>query len=291
MTARIASLLRTAREVSRRIWASLPLGFRILALFDNLAADSTDVFGRMIYAEFLRRGVKGMPPIRGKSPEEYIALIGERGLNDKNLSSKLPPGYGKEFAVKARNILRKKYPEHIIDEAMSNFMFRFHNKGSEHLTQGASLTMAEGYVLMGLKNEAINARKREKNLGDESLSGDEERDEKPIDIRDTHFLQKIEDQYPIHEILRAPDLRRDLLSIARWAPQYIELALEGYSDDEIFGFSANQAFSGSTPSVLADQIGEPFVPRPGSTDPLNRGTWSMGLKAKIYKALIDFARD
>ena len=261
----------------------MPMGFRILALFDNLASGSTDTFGRLIYAEFLRRGVQDMPPIRGMTADEYRAKIGERGLKDPNLSSKLPPGYGKEFATKVRNILRGQKGingrESAAEEVMSRFMLRFHSKGSEHLKENSGLREAEGYVITGIKNEAINFLESEGAgaMGQsKSLHVKDDDGEATIDVQDQSFLQKMEDRYPIHELLSDPYIRRELGRIHPDAPMYIELSLEGFDDDEIVGDPRKGI--------------EPMLPhlKDKPTTPQN---WNKTYKPKIYKVLIDHAQE
>lgn len=62
-------LLRRAVDLSRRIYTSLPWGYRIAELFTVLAGDSLEAFGRVIYAEFIKSVVRGMPDVApGRRP-------------------------------------------------------------------------------------------------------------------------------------------------------------------------------------------------------------------------------
>ena len=56
-------LHRQAVDLSRRIYASLPWGFRIARLFEVLAADSLDAFGRVVTAQMVLAVVRGIPDI------------------------------------------------------------------------------------------------------------------------------------------------------------------------------------------------------------------------------------
>lgn len=273
---RTSALLHTARQLRRRIWASMPRGFQILSVWFQITASAQETLGRLVYAEFLRKGVRDMPDIRGKSADQYVQEMGAK-IHDPRLADKLPPKYGLEFGARMYSHLMKglRKPSDV-DEVISRFMRRLFGGSAKGMHDGLSLRQAENYMLKGLLNEMRNYRDT---LGrQESLSKEDkgESEVKQVDIRDPQFLEKIEDQFPIHELIHDPFVQRELRKIHPDAPLYLQLMLEGYNNEEIVGVPTE-----GQESMLPHLKAQPMSPQ----------NWHKSKLPKIYQVLKERAQE
>jgi hypothetical protein len=228
---RIATLILASQNLARRLYASLPWGLRVADLFLRLAADSTEAFGRMIFAEFLLRGVTEMP---------------DPGPRWNPKSSKpadtLPRGYGQDFASRVYKTLIGKFrdPE-LAENAMVEFMIRFTLQGgSKGLRDKCPLKEAQGYVMTGVVRQGINVvndktkqRHREKSITQEDADGEETN----LDISDPHAFEDIAELIPEHQL---KSLLRELSQkVHPDAGLYVKYLTEGYNEKEIVGDPAH----------------------------------------------------
>ncbi len=292
------ALLHHARDLQRRIWASLPLGFRLVAVLERLAVDSITAFGQVLYAEFLLRGVKGLPDIDGMPALDWLAANPDLAKDKRKITARLAregdfSRKAKDFASRTYRFLMAKFHNPaLVEESMQSFLVRFISGAAEGMTEGSDLKRAEGYATEGVKREVLNAitRQNRQRGREQSIFMEDDDEEVAIDISDPKAFKDIESIFPEwHD----PRVKRDLAAIAPWVPTYLDLAAKGYTDDEIFGFSASQPYSGMLKSELAEHMGWEFVPRPGSKEPLGRGIWSKpgtGTKKRIVEVLNDHLR-
>lgn len=283
---RIAALLKAARDLQRRLWCSLPFGYRLAHLLCALSSSALEAYGKAFYTAFLQKGVTGMPDIFNKPAEQWFAEQPENIRDTPKLADKLPKDYGYDLANLVKKILLRKFGDPgLVDEALSGFYMRYLASGHLRFTRGTSLADAHRFVIESVKRELINLLKSRGRKREQSLFQEDEGEERTIDIRDPNAFEHLEDTFPDwHQ----PVVKRDLMRVAPWVPAYLDLATEGYGDDEIFGWSKSDPYSGSKPSELAKRLGLDFVPRPGSKDPLGRGLWSKpgtGTKNKIVEVL------
>lgn len=149
-----ASMAHRARVIARRLYAALPRGVRLANFFVRLAAESPNVerFGRMVYAEFIRKGITGMPPIHGKPVEEVVD-------RSKPIEKQLPLGYGSAFAQKAyRTLLALGIPPSSVEDVMQDYLIELVTKSK--VGEGDfALHHAEAYVLRGLRQFALTRRR------------------------------------------------------------------------------------------------------------------------------------
>lgn len=255
----------------------MPLGFRIATVYFQLTASSQDTLGRLIYAEFLRKGVRGMPDIRGKSAEQYVQEMGDK-INSPQLADKLPGDYGRSFGARAYGLLIKNVGVSDADDVVANFMRRYFEGSGRGMEEGIPLAKAEAYVLNGIWKEALNllkVRKRERSRY-ESITREDEGEERTLDIRDPRFMDKIEAEFPVHELVRDPFVQRELRQIHPDAPLYVELMLEGYSNEEIVGVPVR-----GQESMLPHLKERPMSPQ----------NWHKTQLPKIYQVLKDRAQE
>jgi DNA-directed RNA polymerase specialized sigma24 family protein len=221
---RVAQLIRTAGEIRRVIWASLPFRERLAEVLCKLASSGTDAFGTVLYGLFLQSGVEGMPAVNGKPASEWVAEHSVR---------RLPAVYGREFGRKAfLSLMRKFHDPNIVEDLMSDFLARFLEKAGQYLKPGTSLREAEAYVLRSLYNEGINQLRRKRwEIGESALKREDE-DEGPgfLDRAPTQEQEKL-----LLKLLNSSPVRSKLRHIHQSAEQYLRLSLEGYTDVEILG--------------------------------------------------------
>lgn len=264
MMERIAKLVSASAAVRRKIWASLPFGVRFAEFLVRLASSSTDAFGKVMYGEFIQRGIIGLPDVHGKPVAE---------LPVKNITNRLPPGYGRDFGSKAFKILMGKYHNpQMVDDLMSDFLLRFLEKGSKHLVAGSTLKDAENYVLRGLQNDALNWLRKKRETSD-MLPHDTGDSNEPRSIYEVTPAFDEDSAEKLFDERMLPAVRVKLRQIHPDAEQYVKLSiLDGYTDREILGDPAN-----GVPSLLEHPYG-------GGGAPLNEKLWGH-YKKKIYDVL------
>ena len=265
MMERIARLVTASTALRRKIWASLPFRVRLADVFSRLASSGTDAFGKVMFGEFLQRGVVGLPDIHGKPALEMAG--------GRNITNKLPPGYGRAFGKQCFVMLMGwvHNPE-VAEEIMSEFAVDFLESGSKHLREGSSLQEAESYVLRGLKNENLNRLRLHENARRDrntfrTNDDDEESVFEHMPTFDETTVEKLFDERML------PKVRQKLHAIHPDAEQYVKLMLDGHSDREILGDPEH-----GEPSLLK----HPFT---NLGKPLNENNWGASYKPKIFNIL------
>lgn len=213
-----------ASALSRRIYASLPWGYRVAQLFEKLAADPLEAFSRFIYAEFLKAGVQGMPVPDSMTLEELTAKAqGAQGAD------RLPRGYGRAFGQKVWAITLRKYrdPE-IVEDALSAIAIRV-TTGKLRVREGTPLTQAESFVITSVLNAAMDAfrasRRRDKGVVDNTDEAGN-----ALDINDPKAFEKIDEMLPAWQMAR---IMEGLKKVHERAPSWVEAQLEGLTGREI----------------------------------------------------------
>ncbi len=220
-------LAAQASKLSRRIFASLPWGYRLAHLLTKLAVDTQEAFGRLAYAEFLKSGVTGLPDIKGMP-----ALSFRSEIQGPRAADKLPKGYGKSFGVKVWKIaLSKFYQPELVEEAISHVMIKLVS-GGVHIREGTELRQAEAFIITSVMNAATDAlRKKKREAPSRSLIQDDgDGGTEEVDITDPHAFQDIERMIPRSEMSK---IMRDLRQVNERAPGWVEAQLDGLSNVEI----------------------------------------------------------
>jgi hypothetical protein len=272
---RTASLLRTARELRARVFRSLPWGFRVAHLFTVLASDTLYVFGRVIGSVFLRQKVEGMP----EPPPSWNPAARDPAMT-------LPKNYYADYANKVyRRLLSKFRDPELVEMAMMTIATKFaQNPSLVH--EGSPLHSAEGLVTLSTERICLNLieqknrnRKRERSLFDT----DEEGEERSIDLEDPRSMAHFDELFPAHQM---GELKRDLKRILPWAPDYLDMAIDGFDDTEIIGNPAK-----GKPSLLAEKLHQDALLSPAGV-PMSLAMWSKpgGYKDKIKKVIQEHLR-
>jgi DNA-directed RNA polymerase specialized sigma24 family protein len=230
-------LHRRAVELSRRIYASLPWGYRFAQLLSVLAADSLDVFGRVVYAEMVKSVVRGMPDTAlGKPAFDLIQDVARKGADA------MPPGYGRPFASKVYKILLSKFSDpEIAKEAMSQVLLQV-ARGKVHIHGGADLADAEALIITIATNAARDLLRARSRRREDSLVRERDDEEKAVDPEDPEAFRRLDHLIPASELKH---VLRELRQVHPRAPDWLEAKLQGDSGNEI------AAEWGVTPSYVS----------------------------------------
>lgn len=236
---RVASLLKSARELRRHLFASLPMRVRLAALILVLANANAEAWGKFFYALFLTKGVKGMPDIRGQDALEWYAALPDSKKQVKIMADKLlPPGYGSKFghSIYKFALMIAKRPDKVDDELQSLSEYVLKNELGG-LQEGSSLSRAENYIIHAVQNRTYNilTRQKREQQRNESMSPPDDDDKQTKQYTD-RVQQELHDQkLELHELLESPKTHLVLNRVHPDAMTFIEKFLEGYDVKEIVG--------------------------------------------------------
>jgi len=216
-------LRRRAVDLSRRIYASLPWGYRVAKLFEVLAADSLDAFGRVVTAQMILAVVRGIPDIGGKPASDWIQDVHRRGPDV------LPPGTGRAFAGRVYKILLSKFSDpEVVEEAMAHVMLQA-TRGKIHISNGSDIHTAQSLVITICLNRARDLLRAQGRRREDSLVRDREDEPREIDITDPEAFRDLD------RSISPGDMNRILQDAARVSPrarEYLESVLRGDSQSE-----------------------------------------------------------
>lgn len=235
---RVASLLKSAQELRRRLFAALPKGVRLAALMMVLADENAAGWGKFFYAIFLTKGVKGMPDIRGKDALEWFAALPPAKQELRKLTEILPSGYGSQFGHKIYKfaLMIAKRPDKVDDELQSLAEYVLKNNLGG-LQEGSPLSKAENYIIHAVQNRTYNilTRQKREQQRNESMSPPDDDDKQTKQYTD-RVQQELHDQrLELHELLESPKTHLVLNRVHPDAMTFIEKFLEGYEVKEIVG--------------------------------------------------------
>lgn len=211
-------LIQAASKLQRRIFASMPMSYRIAhVIFElRLGGNVSDTLGRLCYGIFLMEGVEGMPdaPFTPKSTREI---------------DRLPKDYGKDFGKRLESRAKKftggdpNFTEDILGEMWMKLLTQ---NSLRDLVRGKKRQDAENIVDRSLQNSAKDmlkhrAVRRHDNL-EEVIDTPANWDELGEILLDSEREEIIEDLEDAISSKVTPDL-----------PLYFKLIMEGYSNSEI----------------------------------------------------------
>lgn len=185
-----AKIAARAAELSRRIYASLPFEYRVARLLIqlNIAATTEEDYGRVFYAEFIKAGVQGMPPI-GKMPAEEIR---DKLIRAKSRAANLlPEGYGGAFGRSLWSMTKRAVgSDSVVKDIMQELTLSFFSKGTKGLESSFDRDQAESFVKWRLSKKIQDYKKsfRRKRQPERSLT--DPVTQLQIDLMDRSALQK-----------------------------------------------------------------------------------------------------
>lgn len=217
-------LHRRAVDLSRRIYASLPWGYRVAKLFEVLAADSLDAFGRVVTGQMILAVVRGIPDIGGKAASDWIHDVHRRGPDV------LPPGTGRAFASRVYKILLSKFSDpEVAKEAMAHVMLQA-TRRKIHITNGSDASTAESLIITIAMNAARDILRAQGRRREDSLVRDRDEEQTTVDVEDPNAFAQLDKLIPASE-LRA--VLRELGNVHPRAPEWLRARLDGDSGQEI----------------------------------------------------------
>lgn len=219
------ALHRHAVNLSRRIYGSLPWGYRVAELLLVLAGDALDAFGRATYAEMIKSVVRGMPDApNGKPAYDLIGDVTRKGADA------LPPGYGRPFASRVYKILLSKFSDpEVVEDAMSHVLLQV-ARGKVHVHNGADLADVEALMItiaMNAARDILRARARRR---EDSLVRDRDDEPTPVDVEDPEAFTRLDKLMPASELR---EVLRELRQVHPRAPEWLQARLQGDSGQEI----------------------------------------------------------
>lgn len=229
------SLVLAASALRRKVYASLPRGYRLFLCYLKLADQDTSILGLTLYAYFLMNGVTGLPPIGGKPAQNFIGEDLDETI--KNIKI-LAPGYGKDLGRNLYGWAIKNFKD-LADEVISETYAKvLKSEAMRDWIQGKNLDQAQGYIFTTVENMAKDmwkARKVRKHDETESLTNEEGIDRA---LEDPSSFKDFEERINIKEVYQgvAKELARSIdPELAKDVPLYLKLHFEeGYEVSDIF---------------------------------------------------------
>jgi hypothetical protein len=262
------NLVTAAHNLRRKVYASLPWGFRLANLLAKLSSSSTDEWGRAAYGVFLMYGVEGMPPIDNKGTPPEVP----KSFN--TITRTLPRGYGSNFGDQVFKTLLKHFGAKgglsAVEDYMSMGLTKLMEGGAmARGLKGKTVDEASKYVLRSIVNLALNVvRKTNK---EKSLTDQEGIEEVLADPNNPETFRNLGDELPEETMA---EIKKDLAKLnpelIRDLPLYFELLTEGVSKRKI----------------VMDQM-LPFL----KDNPMSPQGWMKDYDAKIKKVLLKRLKD
>jgi DNA-directed RNA polymerase specialized sigma24 family protein len=207
--------LSPARRVALRFaQTEVSWGVRLAGVLTRIASTIGEMLGRVVYAEFLARGVLGLtenPKVSGARDVQHLT-VGERAA-------------ARLFGTRAYRLLLLKLGDPgLAEDAIQQFLKRLLERGLP-LQPDTPLGQAEAYVLKGLLHAGLDLLRKQRPLAHRDWA-------EPFspDLEDAAALARLEHLLPesqLHALLQALD------RVNPRARQYVELLVEGYRPAEI----------------------------------------------------------
>jgi DNA-directed RNA polymerase specialized sigma24 family protein len=203
-------------------------------------------FGRIVYAEFLRKGVQDMPPL----PKPLT----EADLRNPHLANRLPATYGQDLGKRALFLLQKYYrlrPDEA-EDALSDFYVKKIAHVIDHVKEGSPLHEAEAYVLTSLGRLLVDRlrseirgqrdRRKEVYVVDEDVEEGDSPSGPSLDslAHDDSMMRQLEDRLTPSQL---EELNSRLARVHHALPTYLRLLVEGYETVEIMDNKMIPSFS------------------------------------------------
>jgi len=182
------------------------------------------VFGRVIYVEFIKASIRGLPDLdSGRPALDLTDEVTRRGADA------VPSGYGKPFQGRVFRILSRFSDPQVAEEAMSQVLFQV-ARGKLHIEDGSSLHQAESYVIAAAMNAARDILRARGRRREDSLVRERDNEQATVDVQDPEAFARLDKLMPPSELR---DVLRELGNIHPRAPEWLRARLDGDSGQEI----------------------------------------------------------
>lgn len=193
---RVASLLIRAADTRRKLFASLPWGYRLATIFLALDAAMLEAWGRQVGLMMLQAGVPDMP-----NP-------GPKWKPEKPNVRDLPRGYCQDIAKRAYGLALKQSgnPDTAADIMQDVLLDVMSGKLKLDGKKGQAATVS--FLLKGVQWKASDARKKQQRRREDSTERSDDEGESTLNLVDDAFesnpywsanpqqFQRIEDVFP-----------------------------------------------------------------------------------------------
>lgn len=229
-------LASQARQLQRQIYASLPFSHRLAVFYLRVASDF-GLFGRVMYAEFLRVGVHG--DIMSTMPDLDIEVV-KRDYRKVPLSA--ATAFGKIVYQRLYKLIKADHDtrEEVAQELMTNWMIRVMDPSDTKAKcrPGIEEKQAFGWVHTVLGRLAYNWNRDESR--DHDAMGyanpmptrETEHGTREIEFADPDVMQALIRDMPRSEWKRLEDELLDVMDTPR-DKRLLELKLDGWNNSEI----------------------------------------------------------
>jgi hypothetical protein len=226
------NLVTASTSLSRRLYASLPWGYRVAQLLVKLADYRPADFGRFMYNMFVMVGIQDMPSLPNGQPPKVPS-------SPRQVT--VPAGYGVDFGKKAfglaTNMLAKyKIPATEAGDVLEELAMRFLDRNTFSKLEG-TVKDAERFVFMAINHEITNLYRKKKIRNHIDLySPDEDGGEIQELMRDPKSLDQPGDWKDLGRILdpkRLHQVQQELVKIDWDTAEYFDLLMNGETDRHI----------------------------------------------------------
>lgn len=184
------TLLANLRAFNRRVYSSLPWGYRLAQVMIHMASGLTETLGKVFYAKFLEAGLEDLPAIDGQP----ALAVADRY---KNKPERLPRGYGAKFGARIyATLLQKSRNPDLVEEVSSQLLV---NVARDRFSfSGMTLNKAENFVVASALNLLTDALRAQGGRGKERRK------------KDLSLNTPITDNSTIEDILNDPSAFKSL---------------------------------------------------------------------------------
>lgn len=204
--------IATVETLNRRIYASLPWGYRVAQVLIKLSYNLTETTGRVFYSLFLKSGVEGMPP----------------GAEPGTKPERLPRGYGHAFGQKIYAfVLKKVRNPDLAAQVLSELLMKV-AKGQFKVDKGVHINKAESYVFQSAARAVVDVLRETK--GRKDRNQDRKFEELDINLSDPSAFRELDELLPQYDL---DQLLEELEDINDRAPSWLKAQLEGLSNVEL----------------------------------------------------------
>lgn len=212
----VRTKLAAVDGLNRKIYASLPWGFRVAQVMVRLSYSLTETVGRVFYSLFLRSGVEGMPagPQPGTKPE------------------RLPKGYGSEFGKKLYAFILKKTGNPDKAETVIGEMMLSVAKGKFKIAEGYRLQQAESYVFQAATRHISDVIREERGRKDRGTYREPAINDSidDLNLSDPNAFRELDGMISHRDL---NDILEELEDIDPRAPSWLEAQLNGVLNVEL----------------------------------------------------------
>lgn len=235
---RISALIARAGEVRRKAFQAQPFSTRVAHVMVMLAGldPLLSTLGRSLGAVFILKKTEGLPDVHGQPALAWVETLSDKDVNA--ITRKLPPNYLDNFAQKLKQNATAQFGMQAGTDALVGWLTRFIMGGWKHMQENQPIDRILKYCMLGVKNEALNGWKADKNRRkDISINDDGDDDRRPVDPGDPSSMKDFLEESPMWKMPRVRKILEQ--KVHPDAPLFLDLLFEGHSMKDIVGDKAS----------------------------------------------------